>query len=173
MLIMRTAIIVILILATVYIFTQKSENFIETTKSTIYKKPSSTPDIDYNRNFDDSKFTLSSDSITPDEIEQCMILTVKFIKKESGLCVSPIETNKVELYKNTEGVKLYKCRIMMMAKNVSFPFGFMINVNIFNNSIVLANTQSLNVSSDITPFEDEIDDNFFKASELLPKPKSF
>ena len=156
--------------AMIYLYPNKKENFGEIFSSAGHKKLSSSPEIDFDSGFDDSNFSMVSTSITPDEIERCITTIINFVKKQSGLCVFPLETNNVEIYENQRNEKLYKMRMMLMVRDVGFPFGFMISSSIYMDNVLSATTQTSGITSNIDPYSDITDDNFLSASELLPKP---
>ena len=152
----------------------KKEKFVEIFAGSGYEKPKDTIDIDFNANVDESAFVLQDSGINNNEIRECVIPTINFIKKETGLCTVPIETNKVELFKSPDGVKLYKCRFMMMVKDVGFPFGFGISVDVMNGQIIFARTETVTSGADLEGIDSlgSLGENFLPASDLLPKPKS-
>jgi len=160
----------LLLIAVLYFCSKKKETFVEIFSSAGYKKPSSSPDINFDSGFDESNFTFISTSITPDEIASCTTSIINFVKKQSGLCVFPLETNDVEIYENDKKQKLYKMKMMLMVKDVGFPFGFMISASVFMGNVLNASTQTTKVTSDIDPYSEVTDDNFRPASDLLPKP---
>ena len=160
----------LLLITVLYFCSTKKENFVEIFSSAGYKKPSSSPDINFDSEFDDSGFIFISTSITPDEIASCTASIINFVKKQSGLCVFPIETNDVEIYENDKKQKLYKMKMMLMVQDVGFPFGFMISASVFMGNVLNASTQTIKVTSDIDPYSEVTDDNFRPASDLLPKP---
>ena len=147
-----------------------SEKFTEIFSTAGYKKSSTSPDINFDSGFDISNFSFVSTSITPDEISTCTDAIVKFVKKQSGLCTFPLETNNVEIYENQNNQKLYRIKMMLMARNVGFPFGFMIYASVFMGNVVNASTQTTGSTSDVVSYTDFTDDNFLPASQLLPKP---
>ncbi len=160
----------LLIFVAFYLYSNKKENFVEIFSSAGHKKPSTSPEINYDSGFDDSDFSLVSTSITPDEIEKCTASLINFVKSQSGLCVFPLETNDVHIYENNRNEKLYKFKMMLMVRNVGFPFGFMISASVFMDNVLSASTQTIQITSDIDPYSEVTDDNFLSASELLPKP---
>ena len=73
----------LLIIAVIYLCSNKKENFVEIFSSAGYKKPSTSPEINFDSGFDDSNFTFVSTSITPDEIEKCTSSIINFVKKQT------------------------------------------------------------------------------------------
>ena len=165
-----TIVFALLIVAAIYLYSNKKEKYEEIFSSAGHEKLSSSPEINFDSGFDDSNFSMVSTSITPDEIEKCTTAIVNFVKKQSGLCVFPLETNNVEIYENPHNEKLYKMRMMLMVRDVGFPFGFMISSSIYKDTVLSATTQTSGITSDIDPYSEVTCDNFLSASELLPKP---
>ena len=170
---MNTLVVVLLISIVLFCMCSKKEKFVEIFGSTGYKKPVDNVEVNYDINFDDSDFEPVDKSITHDDLNKCVIPTIELIRKETGICAVPVETNNITLLENSEGVKLFKCRFMMMVKNTGFPFGFGISVIVLDGKIVSASTQPLENPGDLSGYNPRtLGDNFLPASEILPKPKS-
>lgn len=163
----------LLLFSVLYFCSNKKENFVEIFSSAGYKKTSTSPEINFDSGFDDSNFSLVSTSITPDEIANCTASIINFVKSQTGLCVFPLETSDVQIYENQRNEKLYKLKMMLMVRNVGFPFGFMISASVFMGNVLSASTQTIKITSDIDPYSEVTDDNFLLASELSPKPNIY
>ena len=166
--------LIILMVALAYlIFTNQQcgrEKFVEVFAKAGYEKTKDDFQINVDSNFNEMDFKLNDNvSITHDELRMCLVPTIELIKKETGLCVSPVETTKIKLYENNDNKKLYKCKFMFMTVNTGFPFGFGIEVDVIDGKIIKAQTQS-KLSSQLKPFTPEIGENFLPASELFVKP---
>lgn len=142
----------------------KVEDFQELFGFSGYKKPVSHVSIDYNQkvNETDYKNVTTSEGVVNDDIQKCTTLACDFIKKETGLCVYAIETNKIEKYVNPKGEKLFKCRFMMTTTSTSFPFIFGIDFTIAGDQVVKARTQPLYTKDDekIKAYTNTIEQNF-------------
>ena len=169
---MNNLLIGLLILVVVWYCLSNKENFVEIFASAGYSKPVSSPSINYDVNFDDSDFTLANatEGITYDEANECIQPLIKFVKSQTGLCTTPIEMNKMDVYTNSSGQKLFKCRLMLMVTSVGFPFGFEIIANVFNGKVVLANSQVVDIPTNIAPYSEMVDSNFLPLSDIAPKP---
>lgn len=162
---------IVILLIAFYCFSNK-ENFVEIFAQAGYSKPVSSPSINYDTHFDDSDFNLATatDGITYDQANECIQPIIRFVKSQTGLCTSPVEMNKMDVYVNSSGQKLFKCRLMLMVTNVGFPFGFEIIANVFNGKVVLANSQVVDIPSNIAPYSEMVETNFLPLKDLLPKP---
>jgi len=164
--------LLIIIALFVFVCCQKKEKFTEIFAPAGYTKPTQSPTINYDQNFDMSDFKQTSDSVTPDEINTCMGAVVPFVLSQSSLCVVPLDVNKIDVYKNSSGDKLYKLSTMLMVKNVGFPYGFSLDVSVFNSKVIKASTQITQQTSNISSYTSDLDDNFLDAGALLSVPKS-
>lgn len=145
------------------------ETFVELFSKSGYEKPKDDLQINVDLNFNESGFVLNENaSVSHDDVRMCLLPTIELIKKETGLCVSPVETTEIKMYQN-EDKKLYKCKFMFMATSTGFPFGFGIEVTVIDGKITMARTQS-SIPSEMKPFTPEIGENFLPASELFVKP---
>jgi len=174
---MNKLVLFIIIVLGVWVFCKSSpvkEKFVEVFASAGYQKPVNEVTIDYDIDFSDAEFNLQSSGITHDDIRSCVIPTIELIKKETGLCTTVLETNKIEFYKSIDGRRLFKCRFMMMVKDVGFPFGFGISVEVLDGRVVMAKTQPITSGTEFsgTGLSGGLGENFLPASDLLPKPKS-
>ena len=162
-------ILILILLA--YCFSGK-ENFVEIFAPAGYSKPVSSPSINFDANFDDSEFILANDTsgITYDQANECIQPIISFVKSQTNLCTSPVEMNKMDVYVNSTGQKLFKCRLMLMVTSVGFPFGFEIIANVFNGKVVLANSQVVDIPTNIAPYSEMSETNFLPLSNLVPKP---
>ena len=61
---------------------------------------------------------------------------------------------------------------MFMITSTNFPFGISMNVEVLNGKLIKGTTQSLEIDTNISPYEDTTVENFLPASDLLSKPKS-
>ena len=164
--------LLIFIALVVFVCCQKKEKFVEIFAPAGYTKPVDSPEINYDQNFDDSEFNNTSDLVTPDEINTCIQAITPFVLSQTGLCVVPLDVNQIDIYKNPSGNKLYKLSTMLMVKNVGFPFGFSLNVSVFNGKVVKASSQIIEKPTNISSYTTDLDDNFMDASALLSVPKS-
>jgi hypothetical protein len=148
----------------------KKETFVEQFAKAGYEAPKDNIQIDVDLKFDDSDYNLVEDvTISPDEMRSCIVPTIELIKKETGLCVAPVETTKIKLYTNTDNRKLFVCNFMFMVTSTGFPFGFGIDVTVLEGKIVKANTQKIHKGI-LKPYSPDPVDNFLPASELFVKP---
>ena len=168
--------LVILIAALAYLIITNQqcgrEKFVEVFAKAGYEKTKDNFQINIDSNFNEMDFKLNDTaSISHDELRACLVPTIELIKKETGLCVSPVETTKIKLYENGDNTKLYKCKFMFMVVNSGFPFGFGIEVDVIDGKIIKAQTQTqTTLSNTLKPFTPELGENFLPASELFVKP---
>lgn len=159
---------------TYYLCTRgRTESFTEIFGGSGYKTPVLEVNIDYDNGQSTSGFKLNmSEGISADDVSMCTVQASKLIKEKTGLCSTVIETNKIQLFTNEQGDKLFKCRFMYMLTSTNFPFGISINVEILNGTLIKGTTQPLRTNSPVAPYVNSIDDNYLPASDLLSKPKS-
>ena len=149
------------------------ENFVEMRGGAGYTTPISQINIDYDVGVSTREYKLNFKGITADEVNMCVTKTSEFIKEQTGVCNTVIETNRMQLFKNENGDKLFKCAFMYMTTSTNFPFGFSVNVDILGDGrIIRASTETMSTNSIIKPYNDtnQATDNFLPATELSPKP---
>lgn len=136
----------VLILVLVFLmFQTKTENFVEQFGFSGYTPPREVPSLKSGKPVSDTtKFLPVAGGMTHDDINDAVSELTKYVNKESGLCVYPIETSKIQKSINPEtGTVLVKARFMYMTQNTGFPFVFGVDAEILNGKVVVANTQEL------------------------------
>ena len=168
-------IIILIVLGIVYYVCTRNqkEPFTEVFGGAGYKTPVLEVNIDYDSGDSTSGFKLNtSEGISADEVSMCAVQASKLILDKTGLCSTIIETNKMQVYTNDKGDKLFKCRFMFMITSTNFPFGISMNVEVLNGKLIKGTTQPLEIDTNISAYEDTTVENFLPASDLLSKPKS-
>ena len=159
-------ILIVLLLIVLYILlSPRKEGFKEIFGLSGYNKP-----VDHvNIQFKDTQFDgagevdlTDSEGVSNDDVNMVLNTLEPFIKKETNLCVHPIETNRIRKFKNDKGVIFFKCRFMYVTTNTSFPFSFGVNALISNGKVVSASTQKISSDSteNVKAFKHELSENF-------------
>ena len=175
MFINKNHLIILAILGVAYYLCTRSkkESFTEIFGGAGYKTPVLEVNIDYDSGQSTSGFRLNtSEGISADDVSMCVVQASKLILEKTGLCSTVIETNKMQIFTNDQGDKLFKGRFMFMITSTNFPFGISMNVEILNGKIISGTTQPLRTDSSIAAYTEDTVDNFLPASDLLAKPKS-
>jgi hypothetical protein len=112
--------------------------------------------------------------ISPDRNESMIQLTQARIKEQLKLCTYCIETNKIQMFKNSKtGDIKYKARYMFLVF-AGFPYGIAVDVEILNDKVVSFATQPTDVpsgaSDSIVAFTDEVAHEFVAYDQLAQKP---
>ena len=159
-------ILIVLILVILYILlSPRKEGFKEVFGLSGYIKPVDNVDIQ----FKDTQFEGSgevdltdNEGVSNDDVNMVLNTLGPFIKKQTNLCVHPIETNRIRKFKNDKGVIFFKCRFMYMTTNTSFPFSFGVNAMVSNNKVVSATTQRIynDSTENVKAFTNDISENF-------------
>jgi hypothetical protein len=106
--------------------------------------------------FDEDGFTVVDRKVTPDEVNMCMVPAVKFMNDQTGLCMSPIETNNFQILKNPKtNQTLYKLRIMFTVVGDRFPYALGANFGVVDGKIVSATTQQIGGGGGFAPVDDK------------------
>lgn len=132
----------LILLIVVFLLTYKRENFDVSFSG--YKQPRDVS-IHLNRSgVNEKEFEPDVSGITNDDIKKCVEPVVAYIKKDTGMCVYPVETNKVEKFVNPKsGSVLYKVRFMFTVTSSGFPYTFGIDADVLDGKVVVANTQDM------------------------------
>jgi hypothetical protein len=111
--------------------------------------------------------------ISPDRNESMIQMTQARIKEQLKLCTYCIETNKIQVFKNTAGDVKYKARYMFLVF-AGFPYGIAVDVEILNDKVVSFATQPTDVPSgatdSIVAFTDDVAHEFVAYDQLAQKP---
>ena len=111
--------------------------------------------------------------VSPDRNEAMIQMTQARIKEQLKLCTYCIETNKIQMFKNTAGDIKYKARYMFLVF-AGFPYGIAVDVEILNNAVTAFSTQPVDVPSgatdSIVAFTDDIAHEFVAYEQLAQKP---
>ena len=117
-----------------------------------YTKPVTDLNIDDNPDIDLSGFSQEKPFMaTRDLINRLLKQVHEFINTTTGLCVYPIETNKIEKYTDEDGRVLYKCRFMFTTTK-GFVFGIGVEADFIDDKLVSTRTQPLHTDDDIKPY---------------------
>ena len=114
-----------------------------------------------------SKYTLSKEPITPDEIQSVVLPSQLFFKNQTGLCVYAIETNKIEKYVSTDDI-MYAVRFMFTVTNKGFPYGIGCTFYVKNGTVVSAMTQQPG-GSGMTPYKKDFGSTFLSYDDIVAK----
>ena len=111
--------------------------------------------------------------VSPDRNEAMIQMTQARIKEQLKLCTYCIETNKIQMFKNTAGDIKYKARYMFLVF-AGFPYGIAVDVEILNNAVTAFSTQPVDVPSgatdSIVAFTDDVAHEFVAYEQLAQKP---
>ena len=166
--------IILVVLGVAYYLCTRStkESFTEIFGNAGYKTPVLEVNIDYDSGESTNGFKLNtSEGISSDEVSVCAVQASNLILNKTGLCSTIIENNKMQVFTNDQGDKLFKCRFMFMITSTNFPFGISMNVEVLNGKIIKGTTQPLRTDTKVAAYTDMMVDNFLPASDLLAKPK--
>ena len=114
-------------------------------------------DVDISEGVPDlTGWSLTSQSVTRDEINRLVSPSVKFFQQKTGICVFPIETNLLEKYTSMEDPSpLYKVRFMLSTTSTGFPYGIGCTFYIKDDVVVGAQTQQLPSTGTVKPFTED------------------
>jgi len=166
----------IILLAVILLYvctcTRKRENFVEVFGGAGYSTPVSEININVDSGVSTREYKISYEAITPDEVNICVTNLSNLVKEQTGICNTVVETNRMQVYKNKKGDKLFKCAFMFMTTKTGFPFGFSIDADILEDGRILrANTEPMKTMTHIKPFSGELSptENFLPAKDLFEK----
>ena len=158
--------------ALVVIMCSKRENFVEVFGFAGYSKPvavnydNSMAPIDEGEYEEQQKF-----EITPDIVNDIVLVIQRYIREKQDICVQPIETNFIrKLVSKTDPSKvMYRARIMFMVPS-GFPFGIAISADVLmapTPTLVSIRTQSSETDDTIAPYQSAIASDFIQWNEVL------
>jgi hypothetical protein len=80
------------------------------------------------------------EGITSDEVNTCVIASMKFINDKFKMCSYPVETSKIQKMKKDSDV-IYKCKFMFVVTSANYPFMLGMESDVKNGKVVRASTQ--------------------------------
>ena len=124
---------------------------------------------------EDGDFIEQKAQVSPDQNQDMIVATHKYIKDTMNLCSYCIETNKIQVFNksNDPTTVKYKARYMFMVFS-TYPYGIAVDVEITNGQVTNFTTQPIeNVTSGtatLVPYTDDIAHEFLSYDQLAQKP---
>jgi len=124
---------------------------------------------------EDGDFVEQKSQITPDQNQEMIMVTQKYIKDTLKLCSYCIETNKIQVFsKSGDPTTLkYKTRYMFLIF-ATYPYGIAVDVEIMNGAVTSFATQPIENTSSTTaslvPYTDDIAHEFLSYDQMAQKP---
>ena len=122
---------------------------------------------------EDGDFIEQKSQISPDQNQNMIMLTQKYIKDTMKVCSYCIETNKVQVFSRTNdsAVVKYKARYVFLVFS-TYPYGIAVDVEILDGKITNFSTQPLDkgTSTTMIPYTDEIAHEFLAYDQMAQKP---
>ena len=108
--------------------------------------------------------------VSPDRNESMILMAQSWLRDKHKLCTYCIDTNKIQMYKNSSGAIKYVIRYMFMVLS-GYPYGIAVDVEIVDDKITSLRTQPADgAAAGPTPFTDETAYDFVAYDEMAQKP---
>ena len=101
-----------------------------------------------------SEFRVDDSPITPDEVQSCVVPAQKFFKKQTGLCVYPVDTSSFTRYVKDKKV-VYRFRTMFTVTSQGFPYNTGATYYVSDGEVLGARTQQM-TGKTFTPYEESL-----------------
>jgi hypothetical protein len=96
-------------------------------------------------------------------------MTQSWLREKHKLCTYCIDTNKIQMYKNSSGAIKYVIRYMFMVF-AGYPYGIAVDVEIVDDKITSLALQPSEAAAGPSPFTDETAYDFVAYDEMAQKP---
>lgn len=120
---------------------------------------------------EDGDFIEQKAEISPDQNENIITATQKYIKDTMNVCSYCIETNKIQVFKNSGNILKHKARYMFLVFS-TYPYGIAVDVEVIDGKVTSLNTQPVDgvTTGSIIPYADDVAHDFLSYDQLAQKP---
>ena len=124
---------------------------------------------------EDGDFIEQKAQISPDQNQDMILATQKYIKDTMKLCSYCIETGKIQVFNksNDPSTIKYKARYIFLVF-ATYPYGIAVDVEIMNGAVTNFATQPIenpsSSTSSLVPYTDDIAHEFLSYDQLAQKP---